>query len=64
MIGGTTFELTANAQIWPRSQNSELGGDADSIYLVVADMGSQSGSGLDFISAFLSFSPLSFLLFP
>ena len=49
--GGTTFELTANAQIWPRSMNSQLGGDDDGIYLVVADLGSQSGQGLDFISA-------------
>ncbi|EKM51579.1 uncharacterized protein PHACADRAFT_261805 [Phanerochaete carnosa HHB-10118-sp] len=51
-IGGTTFELTANAQIWPRALNSELGGDADSIYLVVADLGSPSGQGLDFINGF------------
>ncbi|GJE88453.1 pepsin-like aspartic proteases [Phanerochaete sordida] len=51
-IGGTTFELTANAQIWPRSQNAVLGGDDSSIYLVVADMGSPSGQGLDFINGF------------
>ena len=44
------FELTPDAQIWPRSLNSELGGDSDSIYLVVADLASQSGQGLDFIS--------------
>ena len=49
--GGVQYELTANAQIWPRSQNSALSGDADTIYLVVADMGSPSGQGLDFISA-------------
>lgn len=47
--GGTTFELTANAQIWPRALNSMLGGSDDKIYLVVADMGSPSGQGLDFI---------------
>ncbi|KAF7796287.1 hypothetical protein EIP86_007463 [Pleurotus ostreatoroseus] len=51
-IGGTTYELTANAQIWPRSQNSVLGGDEGKIYLVVADMGSPSGQGLDFINGF------------
>ena len=50
--GGTTYELTANAQIWPRSQNAELGGEADGIYLVVADLGSPSGQGLDFINGF------------
>ena len=50
-IGGTTFEMTANAQIWPRALNSTIGGEAGKIYLVAADMGSQSGQGLDFISA-------------
>ena len=49
--GGTTFELTANAQIWPRALNSTLGGDDDGIYLIVADLGSPSGQGLDFIGA-------------
>ncbi|KIK69780.1 hypothetical protein GYMLUDRAFT_34177 [Collybiopsis luxurians FD-317 M1] len=51
-IGDTSFEFTANAQIWPRSLNSTLGGDSDSIYLVVSDLGSNSGSGLDFINGF------------
>lgn len=51
-IGDTTFEFTANAQIWPRSMNSALGGDSGSIYLIVSDLGSNSGSGLDFINGF------------
>lgn len=51
-IGGTTFELTANAQIWPRSLNSTIGGQDGKIYLVTADMGSLSGQGLDFIDGF------------
>lgn len=51
-IGGTTFELTANAQIWPRSLNSTIGGEEGKIYLVTADMGSLSGQGLDFIDGF------------
>ena len=51
-IGGTTYELTANAQIWPRSQNSVLGGDEGKIYLIVADIGTPSGQGLDFINGF------------
>lgn len=46
----TTFEFTANAQIWPRSLNVDIGGTAGSIYLVVADIGSGAGSGLDFIN--------------
>ncbi|KAK7048641.1 acid protease [Favolaschia claudopus] len=51
-IGDQTLELTPNAQIWPRSLNSTLGGQANKIYLIVADMGSNSGSGLDFIDGF------------
>ncbi|KAF9055852.1 aspartic protease [Panaeolus papilionaceus] len=50
--GGTTFELTANAQIWPRSLNADIGGVAGRIYLIVADLGSPSGEGLDFINGF------------
>ena len=49
-IGGTTFEWTKNAQIWPRALNSQLGGEADGIYLVAANSGTASGSGLDFIN--------------
>ncbi|RPD62286.1 acid protease [Lentinus tigrinus ALCF2SS1-6] len=57
-IGGTTFELTPNAQIWPRALNSTIGGEEGKIYLVTADLDSESGQGLDFISAYslLSFS--------
>jgi len=51
-IGDTTFELTANAQIWPRALNSTLGAPEGGIYLIVADMGSMSGTGLDFINGF------------
>jgi len=52
-IGKSTFELTPNAQIWPRSLNSTLGGDTSKIYLVVGDIGNNSGSGLDFIDGFV-----------
>ncbi|KAJ7758106.1 acid protease [Mycena maculata] len=51
-IGDQTLELTPNAQIWPRSLNSTLGGKAGQIYLITADLGSDSGSGLDFIDGF------------
>ncbi|KAJ7486176.1 acid protease [Mycena galericulata] len=51
-IGDQTLELTANAQIWPRSLNSTLGGQEGQIYLITADLGSNSGSGLDFIDGF------------
>ena len=49
-----TLELTPNAQIWPRSLNSSLGGEDGKIYLITADLGSNSGSGLDFIGAFMA----------
>ena len=52
IIGGTTFAFTANAQIWPRSLNSFIGGSAGSIYLVVNDIGTPTGSGLDFINGY------------
>jgi len=51
-IGGVTYTLTPNAQIWPRALNTALGGAADAIYLIVADIGSNSGSGLDFINGY------------
>ncbi|KAH8986200.1 aspartic peptidase A1 [Lactarius akahatsu] len=50
--GGISFELTANAQIWPRSLNTFIGGTTSSIYLVVNDIGSPTGSGLDFINGY------------
>ncbi|GJE89616.1 aspartic peptidase A1 [Phanerochaete sordida] len=49
-IGGTTFTLTPNAQIWPRALNSFIGGDSSHVYLIVGDLGSDSGEGLDFIN--------------
>ncbi|KAH9036481.1 aspartic peptidase A1 [Lactarius pseudohatsudake] len=52
IIGGTAFEFTANAQIWPRSLNTLIGGTASSIYLVVNDIGTPSGQGLDIINGY------------
>lgn len=46
------YTLTPNAQIWPRSLNADIGGTAGSIYLIVGDLGSDSGEGLDFINGF------------
>ncbi|KAF9262866.1 acid protease [Marasmius fiardii PR-910] len=51
-IGENTYELTPNAQIWPRAMNEMLGGAANKIYLVFADIGQPCGSGLDFINGF------------
>ncbi|KAG1837236.1 acid protease [Suillus subalutaceus] len=51
-IGSTSYGLTPNGQIWPRSLNSDIGGSSDNIYLVVNDIGSNSGTGLDFINGY------------
>ena len=48
VIGGKTFELTPNAQIWHREHNSAIQGDKDSIYLAIQNIG-QAYPGLDFI---------------
>ncbi|KAJ3555656.1 hypothetical protein NM688_g2454 [Phlebia brevispora] len=49
-IGGTDFDLTPNAQIWPRSLNSAIGGESGIIYLVVINLGTPSGFDMDFIN--------------
>jgi hypothetical protein len=51
-IGGIPYELTPNAQIWPRSLNTFIGGSSTAIYLVVCDNGTPSGSGLDFTNGY------------
>ncbi|KAG2156904.1 acid protease [Suillus bovinus] len=51
-IDGTNYGLTPNGQIWPRSRNTDIGGNSNSIYLIVNDIGSSSGSGLDFINGY------------
>lgn len=48
-VGGTKFEITKNALIWPRVLNTAIGGTAGKIYLVVSNLNTPSGSGLDFI---------------
>ena len=37
-IGGTRFEFTSNAQIWPRQLNGHIGGTPVDIYLIVSDV--------------------------
>ncbi|EIW52038.1 family A1 protease [Trametes versicolor FP-101664 SS1] len=48
-IGENSFEFTPNAQIWPRALNTAIGGTPGNIYLVINDVGTPTGSGLDFI---------------
>jgi len=50
VIGGTTFALTPDAQLWPVGLNGDIGGESGVLYLVVNDLGSPSGEGLDFIN--------------
>ena len=45
-----SFGLTPNAQIWPRALNTDIGGVAGAIYLIVGNIGTPSGEGLDFIN--------------
>ncbi|OAX43050.1 acid protease, partial [Rhizopogon vinicolor AM-OR11-026] len=49
-VGSVSYALTPNGQIWPRALNTYLGGSSDYIYLVVNDLGTPSGEGLDFIN--------------
>jgi hypothetical protein len=51
-IGGIPYELTPNAQIWPRSLNTFIGGNSTAIYLIVNDIGTPSGSGFDFMNGY------------
>jgi len=51
-INGVAFELTANAQAWPRSLNTLIGGTAGNVYLITNSVGANTGSGLDFINGF------------
>lgn len=47
-----SYALTPNAQLWPRSLNTQIGGTAGSIYLIVGNLGTPSGQGLDFINGY------------
>ncbi|KAJ7921942.1 aspartic peptidase domain-containing protein [Mycena leptocephala] len=49
VVAGGSFPLSPNAQIWPRALNTAIGGQAGKIYLVIADLGTTSGQGLDFM---------------
>ncbi|KAK0450505.1 acid protease [Desarmillaria tabescens] len=51
-INGKSYELTPNAQIWPRSLNTAIGGSPNDTYLIVNDIGHNSGQGLDFINGY------------
>ncbi|KAJ3865972.1 acid protease [Lentinula novae-zelandiae] len=50
-INGETqhFDLTPNAQLFPRAFNTEIGGSADDIFLITASSGSNDASSIDCI---------------
>ncbi|KAJ3541125.1 hypothetical protein NM688_g6128 [Phlebia brevispora] len=50
IINGVTVEFTANAQIWPRALNEAIGGDDEHVFLIIQDIGTDTGSGMDFIN--------------
>ena len=37
-IGGSVFEFTPNAQLWPRALNTAIGGASNDIFLIVGDV--------------------------
>ena len=47
------FDLTPNAQTWPRPLNSVIDGKAGTIYLAVGDLGWPSGRGFDFVNGYV-----------
>jgi cathepsin E len=49
-VDGNTYELNANAQILPRTANTLFGGDADHLYLVVFDLGTELSSEISFVA--------------
>jgi cathepsin E len=51
-VNGVNYELTANGQIWPRALNTAIGGSNNFVYLIVADLGTPSGQGFDFVNGY------------
>lgn len=51
-IGGTTFSLTPNAQIFPRALNTLIGGSASDIFLIAGDLGAEE-AGFDFVNGYV-----------
>ena len=49
LLNQVHFTLTADAQVLPQSLNVPIGGVANKIYLIVQDIGHDSGTGLDFV---------------
>ncbi|KAG2358355.1 aspartic proteinase [Suillus spraguei] len=52
-IGEETYNFRRNAQIWPRSLNHVVHGNADDIFLVVKRLDTPIGEGCDFINGYV-----------
>ncbi|KAI0077154.1 aspartic proteinase from Irpex Lacteus [Panus rudis PR-1116 ss-1] len=61
-IAGFPFEFTPNAQIWPRHLNEAIGGQTNFVYLIIGDLGTPEGEGLDFVDS-LTFLERYFAVF-
>ena len=48
-IEDSTYELNANAQIWPRKLNYYLQGSPDRVYLLVDDLGTEFSNEVGFV---------------
>jgi cathepsin E len=48
-VDDTSYELNANAQVFPRTLNTLQGGDVDHLYLVVYDLGPSDSAKIGFI---------------
>ncbi|KZS98725.1 acid protease [Sistotremastrum niveocremeum HHB9708] len=51
-INGVTYVLTPNAQLWPHSLNTLIGGKEDANYLIVADIGTAFAEGIEFVNGY------------
>ncbi|KAL1747946.1 hypothetical protein HDZ31DRAFT_30826, partial [Schizophyllum fasciatum] len=47
-----TYNLIPDAQLWPMALHEAIGGLADGLYLIVANLGTSSGEGLEFINGY------------
>ncbi|KAG2070883.1 aspartic peptidase A1 [Suillus decipiens] len=52
-IGSRVLRLIPNAQIWPRSLNSNINGADNDIYLIVKSLERPTGAGIDFVNGYV-----------
>ncbi|KAG6813705.1 hypothetical protein H0H92_008112 [Tricholoma furcatifolium] len=52
-INGVDFELTPNAQLWPRAFNTLIGGSNDFLYLVAINLDVSINPGFNFVNGYV-----------